>query len=157
MEQETRKSIIKNAKQKSGNHLKMFADLYNKACSYEMFVPQENGEILFKAMICGLSPDEKTIDTKGKQLEPDKLPMLKIFLIFLKKYAEQSGYKLYCAYNMNVKEWVKCDVTAYNQVSNKMQGFANAHYSQLIGIGANFNKLARDTIRTIKLIGEISK
>ena len=149
--------MIKNAKQKSGNHLKMFAGLYNKACSLEMFVPQKNGEILFKAMICGLSPDEKTINTEGKQLEPDKLPMFNIFLIFLKKYAEQSGYKLYCAYDMNVKEWIKCDVTAYNQAICKMQGLANAHYPELIDIGGNLNKLARDTIRTIKLIGKISK
>ena len=157
MEQEIRKSMIKNAKQKSGNHLKMFAGLYNKACSLEMFVPQKNGEILFKAMICGLSPDEKTINTEGKQLEPDKLPMFNIFLIFLKKYAEQSGYKLYCVYDMNVKEWIKCDVTAYNQAICKMQGLANAHYPELIDIGGNLNKLARDTIRTIKLIGKISK
>lgn len=108
-------------------------------------------------MICGLSPDEKTINTEDKQLEPDKLPMFNIFLIFLKKYAEQSGCKLYCAYDMNVKEWIKCDVTVYNQAICKMQGLANAHYPELIDIGGNLNKLARDTIRTIKLIGKISK
>lgn len=156
MEQDTRKSIIKNAKPKNGNHLKMFADLYNKACNYEAFKPQENGEVLFKAMICGLSKEEKAIDTTGKQLEADKLPMLNIFLVFLKKYAEQNGYKLYKAYNTNAKEWIKCDETTFKQVSKKMQGFANAHYPQLIDIGEVFNKLARDTVRTLKLIERLS-
>ena len=152
MEQDSRKSIIQNATQKSGNHLNMFADLYSKACSYEVFKPQENGDILFIAMICRLSPEEKTIDTKGKLLEPDKLPMLNIYLMFLKKYAEHSGYKLCKACNTNVKTWVKCDESTYNQAYKKMQGFANVHYPQLIGIGENFNKLARETIKTLKLI-----
>lgn len=156
MEQDTRKSIIKNVKQKDGSYLNMFADLYGKACNYEIFKPQENGEILFKAMICGLSQDEKTIETKGRQLEPDKLPMLNIFLIFLKKFAEQNDFQLYRAYDMNVKEWISCSETTYNQARQKMQGFASAHYAQLIDIGGKFKELARDTIRTLKLIEKLS-
>lgn len=159
MEQEQRKSLVKSTGQKQTEGLQVFKATFEKACYNDIFKPAENGEALFKAMVCGLTPEEETdFDTKGKQLEPDILPMLHVFFIAFKKQAEQNGIKLNKDFHGIVKCWVNCNPEIYDKTRKTVQALINF---SCVDVGY-YGELASETIQALipkgnKAIASINK
>lgn len=146
MGQEQRKSLIKSTGQKQTEGLQVFKATFEKACYNDIFKPTENGEALFKAMVCGLTQkEEATFETKGKQLEPGILPMLHVFFISFKKQAEQNGIKLNKDFNGIIKRWVNCTPEVYDKTRKTVQALINF---SCVDVGY-YGELASETIQAL--------